>query len=160
MGVQYIADWLRIDTSLHLIAVRVSNITLYWAIYRQACIEFNDLTEIPSNGKEAQYFKFINTWCAIPLQYMMSVYAEYLLYCGSVASKSTLTMSIDVYSHTQHTALRSFITWQLDSAPSRGHDQAIIQEHECTHKLSTIRYEISLFTLKIHLKVYVQCIKV
>ena len=125
-----------------------------------------NLTAIPSNRTETQYSKFINIWFAIPLQstfppqYTINVYAEYLHYSRSVASKPTLTRSFDVYSHTQHTDLRSFITWQLISTLCMGHHQAIIQEHKCTHKLNTKCMRSPTFTLKIHLKMYIQCIKI
>jgi hypothetical protein len=39
------------------------------------------------------------------------------------------------------------ISFQLTT----GHNQATVQEHECIQKLSTIRQEISHFTVKIYL---------
>ena len=113
-----------------------------------------NLTALPSNRTEAQYSKFINIWCAITLQsifspqYLINEHVEYLHYSGSVASESTLTTSIDVYSHTQDTVLRSSITWQLVPTPCMGHRQAIVQEHECTRKLRTRRQEISHIYIK------------
>jgi hypothetical protein len=34
--------------------------------------------------------------------------------------------------------------WQLVSAPSIGHHQAIVQEHECMWKLNTVQWESEL----------------
>ena len=108
LGVQYTADWLRNDTSLHLIAVTFRTVHCIEPFTVKAVL---NLTAFPSIRTEAQYSKFINIWCAIPLQsifslqYTINVHVEYLHYSGSVASKSTLTTSSDVYSHTQQTAL-------------------------------------------------------
>ena len=43
-------------------------------------------------------------------------------------------MYINVYNHTQHILLRSFITWEAISTLYIGHDQAIIQENGYTQE--------------------------
>jgi hypothetical protein len=60
------------------------------------------------------------------------------------------TMLVDVYIHTRHTPLRSFINWELVSTPSIGHHQAIMQDNECLQKLNTRRQEITPFHIKKH----------
>ena len=64
-------------------------------------------------------------------------------------------MYIDACNHAQHTPFRSFITWQLVLASSVGDHQAILQEHECIQKLSTIRQEISPFFITNTLRIYI-----
>ena len=56
-----------------------------------------------------------------------------------------------VFSHTQLTILLMCFIWQLVSASIIGHHQAVVQEHECREKLSTMRQEISTFTVKMYL---------
>ena len=65
-------------------------------------------------------------------------------------------MYINVYSHTQHTLLRSTIACQLGSTSSIGHHQAIIQGHKCIQKLRNTRYEISPVYIEIFLKMYIK----
>jgi hypothetical protein len=57
-------------------------------------------------------------------------------------------MYVDVYIHTRHTPLRSFINWELVSTSSMGHNQAIMQDNECLQKLSIMRDEILPFHIR------------
>jgi len=47
-------------------------------------------------------------------------------------------MNNDVFSYTQLTFVRLFITWQLVSTASVGHPQAIVLERERMRKLGTL----------------------
>jgi hypothetical protein len=48
-------------------------------------------------------------------------------------------MDNDVFSYTQLTLVRFFITWQLVWAASAGHPQTIISERERMRKLRTMK---------------------
>jgi hypothetical protein len=146
-----LTDWLKDDTSLRLIAVRVHSLHCAYPLTVKAVL---NLTAFPSNGTEAQYSKVINTWCAIPLQSvfspqrMINVHVEYpRSCCVKIHTHNVYRCS---QSHTTHFAIVYYLTTRFNS--EYGHHQAIIQEHECTHKVSTARQEISPFYIKIHLK--------
>jgi hypothetical protein len=53
-------------------------------------------------------------------------------------SDRTLQIQVDIniYSHTQHFALQSYITWWLVLAMNVGHNQAIMQELENAYRTS------------------------
>ena len=69
-------------------------------------------------------------------------------------------MLVSVYSHTQHTVLRSFVTLKLVSTPIMGYHQAIIQENECLQKLQYHKVGISPFYIKNTFRMYAKCMKV
>jgi len=67
-------------------------------------------------------------------------------------------MYIEACNHTHHTPFKLFITWQLVSTSSVGHHQVILQEHECIQNLSTIRHEISPFSITNTLNIFIHSV--
>lgn len=69
------------------------------------------------------------------------------MFIRNIPVRVAIITSTNIYNHTQHTILQSFITWQIVSTLKLEH-QAMIQEQ----KLSAIRWRSLPFILKIHLK--------
>jgi len=56
------------------------------------------------------------------------------IFIRNILVRVATIMSTNIYSHTQHTILRSFTTWQIVSTPKLGHHQAMIKEHDVYRK--------------------------